>query len=202
MAYQPEVPGALAPPEAQPAPGRRAREPWWVPSDLRAAAWIVGALVVVGALLGLLWQWVSPRTVGLVLPGGGIVPDETEGFVGADGWFAGLTLGVGVVAAVVVWSRRAWRGPVAVVALAVGGLAGATATALVGRLTGGGRSSGPVNTVIRLPVSVHALGLLCLQAAGAVLVYGLLVAFAARDDLGRDGPVAPAEADPLSSSPA
>jgi Protein of unknown function (DUF2567) len=198
VTYQPEVPGTLA----QPPPERRTREPWWVRRDLLAAAWIVGALVVVGALLGLLWQWVSPRTVGLVLPGGGIVPDETEGFVGADGWFAGLTLGVGLVAPLVVWSRRGWRGPVAVAALAVGGLAGAAATALVGRLTGGGRSGGPVNAVIRLPVSVHAWGLLCLEGAAAVLVYGLLVAFAAGDDLGRDGGGRPAEPDPLSSPPA
>jgi len=41
-------------------------------------------------------------------------------------------------------------------------------------------------------VSLHATGLLFFEAAVAVLVYGLLVAFTTRDDLGRtDAPAHP-----------
>jgi hypothetical protein len=128
-----------------------------------------------------------------VLQSGAIIPDETEGFIGTDGWFALLTAVAGLVAAIVVWTRRPWRGPAAVLSLAVGGVAGALVAALVGRLAGGGHGGGKPGALITLPVSVHAIGLLFLEAAVAVLVYGLLVAFTARDDLGRTEPSAPAD---------
>lgn len=172
-------------------PARRA--PWFVRRDLYAGAWIVGTLALVGVPLGLIWPAVSPRTAGLVLQSGAIIPDETEGFIGADGWFALLTAVAGLVAAIVVWTRRPWRGPAAVLSLAVGGVAGALVAALVGRLAGGGHAGGKPGALITLPVSVHAIGLLFLEAAVAVLVYGLLVAFTARDDLGRTEPSAPTD---------
>jgi hypothetical protein len=147
--------------------------------------WVVAALALVGVPLGLIWQAVSPRSAGLVLQSGAIIPDETEALIGADGWFALLTGVVGLIAALVVWTRRSWRGPATVVALALGGVVGALVTALVGHVTGGGQSTGRAGALITLPVSLHATGLLFFQAAVAVLVYGLLVAFTTRDDLGR-----------------
>jgi hypothetical protein len=190
---QPSVPPAgVAVPEPPRPPARG--EPWLVRRDLVVAAGVVGVLVGVGALVGLLWAAVSPRTVGLVLRSGAVIPDETEGFVGTDGWFALLTMGVGLLAAIALWTRRSWRGPAVVAALAVGGVGGSLSAALVGRLSGGGQSTGKPGTVITLPVSVHAVGLLFAQGALAVLVYGLLVAFAKHDDLGRtDGAGAPTE---------
>lgn len=164
---------------------RSRREPWVDRTDVYAGAWIVAALVVAAIPLGLIWQAVSPRSAGLVIQSGAIVPGETEAFIGTDGWFALLTGIVGLIAAVVVWTRRSWRGPAAVVALALGGVVGAMVTSLVGHLAGGGQSTGKAGALITLPVSLHATGLLCLEAAAAVLVYGLLVAFTTRDDLGR-----------------
>jgi hypothetical protein len=166
------------------------REPWLVRTDVYVGAWIVATLAVAAIPLGFVWQAVSPRSAGLVLQSGAIVPDETEAFIGTDGWFALLTGLVGLVAAVVVWSRRSWRGPAAIVALALGGVVGAMVTALVGHLAGGGKSTGKADALITLPVSLHATGLLCLEAAVAVLLYGLLVAFTTRDDLGRPAPAA------------
>jgi hypothetical protein len=147
--------------------------------------WVVAALALVGVPLGLIWQAVSPRSAGLVLQSGAIIPDETEALIGTDGWFALLTGVVGLIAALVVWTRRPWRGPATVVALALGGVVGALVTALAGHLTGGGQSTGKAGALITLPVSLHATGLLFFEAAIAVLVYGLLVAFTTRDDLGR-----------------
>ena len=164
---------------------RSRREPWVDRTGVFAGAWIVAALAVAGIPLGLFWQAVSPRSAGLVLQSGAIVPDETEAFIGTDGWFALLTAIAGLIAAVVVWTRRSWRGPAAVVALALGGVVGAMVTALAGHLAGGGHSTGKADALITLPVSLHATGLLCLEAAVATLVYGLLVAFTTRDDLGR-----------------
>jgi hypothetical protein len=164
---------------------RSRREPWVVRRDVYVGGWIVATLALAGIALGLVWQAVSPRSAGLVIQPGAIVPDETEAFIGTDGWFALLTAIAGLIAALLVWTRRSWRGPAAVVALALGGVVGALVTALVGHLAGGGLSTGKVGALITLPVSLHATGLLFLEAAVAVLIYGLLVAFTTRDDLGR-----------------
>ncbi len=160
----------------------------WAPADeLRVGLLVVVGLAVLGALLGILWQrWSPPGPLGFVVAPHAVQADETEAFVAADGRFAVISLGVGLPSGLLLWLRRATRGPVAVVALAVGGLAGALLTNLVGHLLAGGRSSGPMNTLIaHLPLTVHMRGLLLLEAASAVLVYCVCAAFAPDDDLGR-----------------
>jgi hypothetical protein len=79
-------------------------------------------------------------------------------------------------------------------ALTIGGLAGAAITDLVGHLIRGpgndytcGSETG--KCIEHLPLSVHMHALLLLEPLLAVLAYGLLVAFTARDDLGRPDPV-------------
>lgn len=178
------------------APPRSFRRRWAPAEDLRAGAVVVAVLAVLGVLLGVVWQWWSPPgPLGFVVAPGAIQPDETEAFVAADGRFAVLCGAVGLVAGFVVWRRRGLRGPVAVLALAVGGLAGAVLTALVGHLLGGGSDSGRPNSLLReLPLSVHMRGLLLLEAALAVLVYVVFASFAAADDLGRPDPDRPQDA--------
>jgi hypothetical protein len=166
--------------------------------ELRAAGVLVGGLAVLGAVVGLIWQLWSParplayvvdvRTVGKIFSVPQLQPAESESFAASDGRFMILMLGVGVLAGLGTWSARAIRGALAVLALAVGALAGAGVAALVGHATGGGQGSGPAGTVIRATLSVHMYGLLFVQAAAAVLVYALCVAFAAQDDLGRPDP--------------
>src|SRR6478672_6847407 len=119
---------------------RSRREPWVVRRDVYIGGWVVAALALVGVPLGLIWQAVSPRSAGLVLQSGAIIPDETEA----------------LIAALVVWTRRSWRGPATLVALALGGVVGALVTALVGHLTGGGQSTGKAGALLTLPVSLHA----------------------------------------------
>jgi hypothetical protein len=163
---------------------------WVTRADLRRGAWIVAVLAVVGALLGVVWQVWSPHgPQGFVIAAHAVQPDETEAFVAADGRFALISAITGVIAAVVVWNVRSARGPVSVAALALGGLVGSWLTESVGHVLAGGHASGQVNTVIaHLPLSVHMTGLRVLEAAVAVLTCGLLVSFAADDDLGRPGP--------------
>src|SRR6478752_6614460 len=74
---------------------RSRREPWVVRRDVYIGGWVVAALALVGVPLGLIWQAVSPRSAGLVLQSGAIIPDETEALIGTDGWFALLTGVVG-----------------------------------------------------------------------------------------------------------
>jgi hypothetical protein len=154
---------------------------------LRAAAFFVLGLAVLGALLGVLWQrWSPPGPLGYVIAPHAVQPDETEAFVAADGRFAVICASTGLLAGVAAWLYKPTRGPVAAVALAVGGLLGAVLTDLVGHLLAGGTGDGDARTVLRhLPLAVHMHGLLVLEAAVAVLVYSLFVSFAAADDLGR-----------------
>lgn len=161
--------------------------------QLRAAALVFLALAAVGCLLGPVWSWWSPPgPLGERIPAG-IIADETEAFIAADGRFAVLTVGVGVLAAVLAWFVRSARGPWMVAALGLGGVVGALLTDVVGRAVRGGGNTVPVaagvGRIAHLPLQVHATGLLLLEGAAAALVYGLCVAFTASDDLGRADPV-------------
>jgi hypothetical protein len=179
-----------------PEPPRRGVSRWggaprWASRDeLRVAAYLVLALAVTGAVLGVLWQWWSPPgPAGFVLGPHAIQPDETESWVAADGRFAALCGGTGLVAGLLMWSYRASRGPAVAAGLVLGGFAGSALTELVGHLLGGGKGSGATNTVLNeLPLSVHMQGLRFLEPAVAVLAYCLMAAFAKDDDLGRPDP--------------
>jgi hypothetical protein len=164
-----------------------------VRSDLRFAAVLVGVLAVLGALLGLVWSaWSGPQQRAYVIAPGKLYPfDEVETMAGADGRYFLLVGAIGLVGGFVVWLRRRGnRGPITVVALALGGLIGALLTWWVGHLTGGGTYHGkPGTTIPQLPLTVHMRGLVLFEPVLALLVYGLFTAFAARDDLGRLDPV-------------
>jgi hypothetical protein len=176
-------PEQSAQPPAQPA----ASVPWFTSRDLGPAAVIMVGLAAVGALLGLLWQHISPRTQGFVyIPPHGIIPEENESLIATDGRFVLLTCAVGIIAAAAAWSRRSARGPAAALALTAGGLLGALLTDRVGHATGGGHDGGTLNQVITLSVQVHARGLLLLEPALALFVYAACALFARRDDLGAD----------------
>ena len=150
---------------------------------------VIAGLGLVGIVLGLIWGWWSPPGPLARRVPGGTVTDETEAFVATDGRYLVLVAVAGLVAGGALWWQTRRRGPLAVWALALGGLAGAALTELAGRLTGGGSFDTVQGGFIRqLPVSLHMKGLLFVEPALAVLVYGLFVAFANHDDLGRPDP--------------
>lgn len=160
-------------------------EPWFHPREVRVASATFLVLLVVGALLGLVWNlWSRTPTQGLVYTAHAIIPDETEGFISSDGRFLVLTGVVGLLAALIVWFRPGGRGPLVAAALAAGGVAGALATDLVGHVSGGGSDTGAIDTLLpRLPLQVHAHGLLVVEAGLALVVYLICALFASRDDL-------------------
>jgi hypothetical protein len=153
---------------------------------VRNAGVLVAAMALLGALCGVLWfAWSPAQPPGLVVTGGTITT-ETEQWIAADGRFAVIAAALGLVFGLIAWRARRSRGALPVLALAIGGIAGALLTDLVGWLMKGGSSGGALNTRhehLRLVVHMH--GLLFLEALVAVLVYTVLVAFAAEDDLGR-----------------
>jgi hypothetical protein len=165
--------------------------------DLRAAVLVAVALAVAGALLGLLWAaWSPPRPAAEVLGGGSFaVLDETESAIAGDGRFLILTVALGLVAALLAWFvLPARRGATLLLGLCVGVGVGGLLMELVGHLTGGGSFTGRRylltdgtrrEITLHLPLSLHEQGLLLVGPAVVALVYGLFVAFAVRDDLGR-----------------
>jgi hypothetical protein len=154
--------------------------------ELRLAGVVLGTLWVVGALLGLLWAALSPtQPPGRIYPTG-ILTTESEQWAATDGRYVIITAIVGLVAAIAAWLLRSARGPVLALALGAGTLGGAQLTWLIGRAWRGGPSSGKVGALLHhLPLEVHMRGLYFVEAAVAMLVYGLCVAFAPDDDLGR-----------------
>lgn len=159
--------------------------------ELRFAGVLAVVLAAVSAAFGLVWAaWSPPGPAALVVSPGVFEPDETEAFIAADGRFLVLAAVLGLLAALGAWRVVARRGPLTAAALVVGGLGGAALMAGVGHLTGGGTFAGSRDTIIAmLPLSLHAQGLLLIEPAVAVLGYGLLVAFAADDDLRRPDPL-------------
>jgi hypothetical protein len=159
-------------------------------TQLTAAALVATGLAVLGAALGVLWDLISPDTPpGIVSPPGIQVDDVHEAFAGIDGRFAFITAGVGLLAGFAAWRIRRARGPYLAIGLAVGGLLGAMLTNLIGHLLRGTGSyqytSGGTAYLTHLPLNVQMKGLWFVEPALAALVFSLLVAFAAADDLGR-----------------
>jgi len=161
--------------------------------DLRVAWRLVVVLAVLGAVLGPLWSaWSGAQQRAYVIAPGQLYPyDEVETMAGTDGRYLLIVVIVGLVAAMVAWWARAeHRGPLVLLALGLGGTAGAALTWWTGYLTGGGTYDGKAGaTISHLPVSLHMHGLVFVEPAVATLLYGLFVAFAARDDLNRADPV-------------
>jgi len=174
--------------------------PWVTRRDLRFGGVLVGCLAFAGVLVGFVWLAIAPRAHGFAYLNHTVVPVENESFVASDGRFLLLTAGVGLVAGLLSWLDRASRGPAVAAALGAGGLLGAVLTEVVGRVTGGGKTTGALGDTLKLPVTVHAPGLLLAEPASALLVYGVFVLFAKRDDLAR--PVEPdPQADLVPASP-
>lgn len=161
--------------------------------DLHAAGALMLGLAGIGTLLGFVWSvWSGPQQRAYVIAPGQLYPyDEIETMAGADSRYLLITACVGLLAAIGVWAYRPrLRGPATALALGAGGLGGAALTWWVGYLSGGGTYSGrPGQTIAHLPLTLHMHGLLFVEPALAVLVYGVLVAFAARDDLGHPDPL-------------
>jgi hypothetical protein len=165
-------------------------------AQLKGAAKVIGALAVVGALLGLVWEaWSPSGPAGAVLQQG-IQADENEAFVGGDGRFALITVIVGLLAGVAAWqvrSLRGARGPYLALGLVVGAFVGAALTEWVGYLVRGNGNgfactAASGHCIDHLPLTVHMHALLLAEAIAAILVYSLFVAFAVDDDLGRPDP--------------
>jgi hypothetical protein len=170
---------------------------------------VVLGLAATGVLVGGLWAWLAPsiHAVVAITRAGERVHDylgsESQNFFVAPFLMLGLLGVVAVVASVLVWQWREHRGPGMVVALAIGMTAAAAAAAAAGALlvrlrygaldfdtvtlaTGDHSltyvTQAPPVFFARRPLQVAAT--LLSPAAIASLIYALMAAGTARDDLG------------------
>jgi hypothetical protein len=181
------------------------------PQASRARAIVVAALgfSATGVLIGGLWAWIAPpiHVVVAITRAGERVHDylgtESEHFFNAPCLMLGLLTVVAVVAPLLAWQWRQRRGPRMVVGLSIGMVIVAVAAAAVGallvRLHYGASNFDAVPLfgkpavayVVQAPPVFFGLGPLQVvvtlfwPAAIAALVYALLAAGNARDDLGR-----------------
>lgn len=195
---QPPVPPLPVPP---PAGGPRT-------SRARAVTTVTLALSAAGVVIGALWAWIAPPVHAIVaITRSG---ERVHDYLGTDSqhFFVGPTLLIGlltvlgVVAPVLLWQWREQRGPAMVIGLSIGLLTAAALAAVVGailvRLRYGDlnfdavplSNEHKVAYVIQAPPVFFArkalqVAMTLLWPVGvASLVYAVLAAASARDDLG------------------
>ncbi|ORV19124.1 DUF2567 domain-containing protein [Mycobacterium celatum] len=181
----------------------------------RATIAVIAGLVATGVPVGALWAWLAPAVHGVVAltRDGDRVHDylgnESEHFFVAAFLMLGLLNVVAVVAAVLVWQWRAHRGPAMVFGVCVGMVGAASVAATVGALLVHWHygtmdfDAAPVSEQNRVyyftqapPVffgqaPLQAACTLLLPTATAALIYAVLAAATARDDLGGHPTVEP-----------
>ncbi|NSC21164.1 hypothetical protein FM076_08045 [Streptomyces albus subsp. chlorinus] len=158
--------------------------------ELREVAVCAVAVAVAGVALGFLWLWLAPR-VPLYTNGELVLFKHPEGeeVIGADGVFALLGLGFGVVSGLVVFLARRKGGVGLVVGLAFGAFLGALLAWRIGVWFGpdtdiraAARAAGKGAT-FDAPLELHAYGVLLAWPVAATLVHLLAtVLFGPRDE--------------------
>ncbi|MER6912918.1 DUF2567 domain-containing protein [Streptomyces sp. NPDC000594] len=158
-------------------------------AEVRTGLLVLLAVTAAGVALGLLWLWLAPR-VPLVSDGEAVFLRNSEGeeAVGADGVFALLALGFGVLSAAAVFLFRRHGGVVLVAALALGGILGSVVAWRLGVFLGPeqdvaahARQVGR-GVVFDAPLELTAKGMLIAWPLAAMLTHlGLTAAFGPRD---------------------
>lgn len=186
---------------------------------------VVLGLSLTGLVIGALWAWVAPPIHAVVALTRACervheyLGEESQNFFIAPFLMLGLSGVVAVVAAVLVWQWREHRGPGMVVALSVGMVGAAAAAAAVGALLVRLRYGALDFDTVPLASGEHALtyvtqappvffgwrpslvaATLLSPAATASLVYAVIAAGTARDDLGRCPAGEPASNAPMSEA--
>lgn len=178
--------GAVAAPAARPP-----ASPWTeVRHDLRTAGVVVAVLAVAGLASGVLWWLLAPRADFRITSGGpSPIGNPSEELLAADDVVFVLVLaGLGLVAGIVVWFRRSFRGVAAIGALAVGMAAAGSGAWLIGRLLApapGHAALTHVGGVVRTGLDLASWPALAVGPFLAVLAYVLATVVDSTDDLGR-----------------
>jgi hypothetical protein len=196
--------GLPQPPPAEPGEGRR---------DAIAAVIVAIIVASAGFGVGLLWHWVAPRIEIVRVAEGFVYADaEPEQPIAADGSFGLLGLGVGLVAAVLVWVLlRRYRGIAVMIGLVVGSLAGAWLAWWLAVRMGVSdfeavQATAPIGAHVKAPLTLRLTdlnrqvlwppkitGVVAVQALMAAATYTTLAGFSSQANLRRPRKPAPVE---------
>jgi Protein of unknown function (DUF2567) len=186
---------AASQPVAAPALGdqpRRRRAAAFPRGDVLGAVSVLSVVALLGLPLAWVWARLAPAQLSLVLSNGTLSPLPTESQHRFDdiALFVLIGLAAGVATGFAVWLLRQRRGPLTLLALAVGSLiAGwlAMRTGLSfaeGRYAAAVRSAAP-NTVVPAVPTLESAWVALAQPLAAVLTYSIAAAINGLDDLGR-----------------
>jgi hypothetical protein len=157
-------------------------------------------VTLLGFPLGILWSAVAPHVPAVMTADGPVYAQPNgEQPVGAEGTYVFLTLGTGLVLAILAWIvLRRYRGLAVLLGLALGGLGGGVLTWWYGHKIG--RHSAPVGAHFDAAVNLrvrqvglwhhwlpYARGDVLLLAIAAILMYVLLAGFSPYPSLRRPG---------------
>ncbi|MFF7243805.1 hypothetical protein ACFZBU_07900 [Embleya sp. NPDC008237] len=179
------------------APGPDAPPTLWqrYRTDVVAFAIVVAACLVVGAIVGVVWEQVTPRVPLLATKEGVFqTSPETETSIALDGWFAVCGVVAGIVLAPPAFWRFRRQGVATALALTVGGLAGSYLAFKIGVRLG---PDGIMEQVKRIglgkrfdqPLELKAKGVLLLWPIASMVIFlGLSAGFAPADKESTAGP--------------
>jgi len=165
-------------------PGPQRRRPGSGPLGMPAVVVAVAAVLVGTALLGVAagftWAAVAPRALAVVVSRGSADPvnPETNAFIAADGWFTLLTAVGGIVSGLLGYVLTVRRhGPVAMVAVVVGGLPAALIAMWIGQQSGTAGFNhalqvGQSGVLVQAPLSLGGIGALAFWSLFAGLTAG------------------------------
>ena len=150
----------------------------------------IAALAIAGLPAGLVWWWLAPRAdFRITADGPTPIGNPPEELLAADDViFTLVVAGLGLLAGLVLWFRRGFRGVAAVVALAVGTAAGSALAWQIGELLAPGPGSAALRHVgarVTTGLNLASWPALAVGSCIALLVYFVAAALDGRDDLGR-----------------
>jgi hypothetical protein len=161
---------------------------------------VAGGIAVLGLLLGWMWSALAPWLPGVVESDGVFLQQPYgEQRAGQETWFILLSIGAGIVFGIIAWvALRRFRGPLMVVALAVGGIAGGWIAWRFGHNIGRGHAlaearAGKIGQVVLIPPDLrikqagniglwhgwlpYLSGVLLYLAIAAIVTYLLIASF-------------------------
>jgi hypothetical protein len=159
---------------------------------------LAAVVTLLGFPLGLLWSALAPHVPAVMTADGPVYAQpDGEQPVGAEGTYVFLTLGTGLVLAILAWLLlRRYRGPAVLLGLCLGGIGAGVVTWWFGHKIG--RHSAPVGSHFDAAVNLrvrqvglwhhwlpYARGDVLLLAIAAILMYVLLAGFSPYPSLRR-----------------
>jgi hypothetical protein len=167
---------------------------------------VAAVIAVLGLLMGWIWSAFAPWLPGVVESDGLFLQQPYgEQRAGQETWFILLSIGAGILFGIIAWvALRRFRGPLMVVALAVGGIAGGWIAWRFGHNIGRGHAlaearGGKIGQVVLIPPDLrikqagnialwhgwlpYLSGVLLYLAIAAIVTYLLIASFTASPSL-------------------